>query len=104
MRLEMYGLKYELNDALKDHIERRLSTALGRLKGRIDRITIRLVDVNGPRGGIDKRCRIIVSLSPRGQVIVTGSDHDPFALVNRAAKRTGHIVRKVLERQRRVYA
>src|SRR5690606_21591955 len=100
MRLDVYGLNYELNDDLNDHIERCLTAALGRLKERIDRVTIRVVDVNGPRGGIDKRCRIIVSLNPRGKVIVTGADRDPFVLVTRAARRTGQIVRRVLGRRR----
>ncbi|QDV37631.1 HPF/RaiA family ribosome-associated protein [Tautonia plasticadhaerens] len=104
MRLEMHGLKYELDDPLKDHIERRLRSALGRLEGRIDRVTVTLTDVNGPRGGPDKRCRIAVSLAPRGGVIVTGVGSDPFALVSRAASRAGRATRRALDRRRRTSA
>ena len=67
---------------------------------RIHRLTVRLTDVNGPRGGLDKRCRIAVALVPRGVVMVEGSGDDPFALVAGAAERAGRAVRRELERRR----
>jgi putative sigma-54 modulation protein len=104
MQLEIRGVNYELDDELKDHTARRLRFALGRFTDRVGRVTVHLSDVNGPRGGVDKRCRIAVALVPRGVAMVEGSDHDPFALVARAAKRVGQSVRRTLERRRRVYA
>jgi putative sigma-54 modulation protein len=101
MRLEMRGVNFELADALVDHIERRLRFALGRFAARINRLTVHLTDVNGPRGGIDKRCRIAVALVPRGMVMIEGSGQDPFALISDAAKRARRSVRRALERRRR---
>jgi hypothetical protein len=51
MQLEMRGVNYDLDDALKHHIKRRLGFALRRFAARILRLTVRLTDVNGPRGG-----------------------------------------------------
>ena len=101
MQLRIRGVNYGLDDGLKDHIERRLRFALGRFAARIRRLTVRLTDVNGPRGGLDKRCRIAVALVPRGTVMVEGVGGDPFALVAGAAKRAGRAVRRELERRRR---
>ena len=101
MRLEMRGVNFELADELVDHIERRLRFALGRFAARINRLTVHLTDVNGPRGGIDKRCRIAVALVPRGMVMIEGSGQDPFALISDAAKRARRSVRRALERRRR---
>lgn len=98
MRLEMRGVRYDLDDVLGDYIERRVRFALGRFAGRIDRVAVRLSDVNGPRGGIDKHCRVTVVLSPRGVVRVEGSGDDPFALVARVAKRAGQAVRRTFGR------
>jgi putative sigma-54 modulation protein len=100
MNLKMHGVNFELNDELKDHIERRMRFALGRFAARIDRLTVHLSDVNGPRGGIDKRCRIAIALVPRGRVIVAGLGNDPFALVTDTAKRARRAVRRLLERRR----
>jgi putative sigma-54 modulation protein len=101
MQLEILGVNLALSDELRGHIERRLRSALGRFAARIDRLTVRLCDVNGPRGGVDKRCRIAVTLIPRGLVMVEGQGHDPFTLISRAAKRARRSVRRALERRRR---
>ena len=100
MHLQLRAVKYEMDDELRDHIERRLRFALGRFAARIDRLTVRLSDVNGPRGGVDKRCRIAVALVPRGMVMVEGSGDDPFALVSDAAKRARRSVQRALGRRR----
>jgi putative sigma-54 modulation protein len=100
MQLELRGLDFELDDELTEHIERRLRFALGRFAERIRHLTVHLSDVNGPRGGIDKRCRIEVGLFPRGVVMVQGLGDDPFALVTHSARRVRRAVRRELERRR----
>ena len=100
MDLDIRGLNYELGDELKPYIERRLWFALGRFSGRIGRVMVRLSDVNGPRGGVDKRCQIVVALVPRGVVMVEGSGDDAFALIAATAKRAARAIRR--ERERRL--
>jgi hypothetical protein len=39
-------------DALREYAERRLSFALRRFADQVQDVTVRLVDVNGPRGGV----------------------------------------------------
>ncbi len=100
MDLDIRGVNYELGDELEQYIERRLRFALGRFAGRIGRVTVRLSDVNGPRGGVDKRCQMVVALVPRGVVMVEGSGDDAFALIAATAKRAGRAVRRERERRR----
>lgn len=106
MNLDIRGEKYAVSEELETYIERRLRFALGRFDGHIGRVSVRISDINGPRGGVDKRCRIEVSLIPRGVVRVKGLDRDPFALVAIVAKRAGRGVRHTLGRLRsiRIYA
>ena len=35
-------------------------------------------DINGPRGGIDKRCRIVVKLKRSGELTVEATDTDMY--------------------------
>jgi hypothetical protein len=102
MNLDIRGEKYVVSEELETHIERRLRFALGRFDGRIGRVMVRISDVNGPRGGVDKRCRIEVSLIPRGVVRVEGLDRDPFALAAIVAKRAGRSVHHTLGRLRSI--
>ncbi len=43
-------------------IRQRLGAKLGKYAGDIERISVRVRDANGPRGGVDKVCRIKVVL------------------------------------------
>lgn len=58
----------EIEAELQDHV----SLALGRFAPFIDRVLVRLDDVNGPRGGVDKVCRTTVSLRSGGVVVSEG--------------------------------
>jgi len=100
MQVDMRGINYQLDDTLKDHIQRRADFALGRFAARIQRLTVRLTDVNGPRGGIDKRCRIAIDLVPSGTVMIEDRGDNPFTLVADLAKRAQRAVRRNLNRRR----
>jgi ribosome-associated translation inhibitor RaiA len=101
MRVQLRGKNIlELTDDLRDHADRRLRFALGRFGDRIDRVTVRLEDVNGPRGGIDKRCRIEVSLKPGGTVRLQDEGSELYSLIDWAADRVGHAVGRELDRRR----
>ncbi len=50
-------------------IRQGLGAKLGKYAGAIERVSVRVEDVNGPRGGVDKICRIKVVLSGLPSVI-----------------------------------
>jgi len=83
---------------LRVHLERRLRFALGRFDNRIDRVSVRLADVNGPRGGTDKRCHISLVLVRGGKVVLEEQNADVVAAIDRAADRLGHAVARRLHR------
>jgi hypothetical protein len=85
---------------LPDHIERRLRFALARFQGRIEKVLVFLHDHNGPKGGIDKVCRILVKTRGCGSVIVAVVDSDWIVAVDRATTRIGHSLGRHIERLR----
>ena len=100
MELEIRRHNIHLSDAMKDHIERRLEFALGQFNSRLGSVAVHVEDVNGPKGGIDKQCRILVTL-PGGKVIkVEELDAEVTAAVDRAADRIGHAVRREIDRSK----
>jgi hypothetical protein len=100
MRIEVRGRKLDDPIGLQRHAERRLRFALGRFAAAVGRVTVRVDDVNGPRGGVDKRCRLVVALAPRGEVIIEDEDADVRALLDRSAERAGRAVERRLGRRR----
>jgi putative sigma-54 modulation protein len=64
-------------------------------------VRITLQDVNGPRGGVDKSCRIQAQLFPsRHWVIHEVRNADVFAAITVALQRVKHTARKAFERAR----
>ena len=102
MNVEIRAREVDLAEAMRCHLQRRLRFALGRFENRIRRVTVRLLDVNGPRGGIDKQCRITLELIPSGNVVIQESSADLVAAIDRAADRIGHAISRKLHREKQV--
>ncbi|MFS8070205.1 MAG: HPF/RaiA family ribosome-associated protein [Byssovorax sp.] len=102
MRIHVRSRGFDLTKALRAHAERRLLFALGRFGRRLQSVMLRMDDVNGPRGGADKRCQIVARLAPGGDVRVEELDGDLYAAIDRAADRFDHTVAREMERRREV--
>jgi ribosome hibernation promoting factor len=92
--------RIQVSAADRASVERRLQFSLGRFWQRVERAVVHLEDVNGPRGGEDKVCRIEVRLRPTGSVLVEESGSVVLAAVAGAAERVGRAVSRALERRR----
>ena len=62
-RTEVRSVGVDVGDRLKSYLERRLLFALGRFGRRVTAVRIWISDVNGPKGGTDKKCTIAARLS-----------------------------------------
>ena len=100
MRIHVRSRGFDLTNALRAHAERRLLFALGRFGRRVQSVMLRMDDVNGPRGGADKRCQIVARLVPWGDVRVEEPDGDLYGAIDRAADRLDRAVAREIERRR----
>jgi putative sigma-54 modulation protein len=100
MRLTVQADGFLLTQALRTHTERRLATALGWAGQHLRRLVVSLSDINGPRGGVDKRCRIQVLLGTGREVIIEDVEADLYVAINRAAERADRAVVRQIERTR----
>ena len=83
-----------------DHLRRKLSRKLAKFQTAIERTSVRLDDVNGPRGGRDKRCRIKVVLNGLPSVYVEQRHESVKAAMELALARIEHAVRQAVQRRR----
>ncbi len=100
MQIDIQARNFPLTDALRGHIERRLGFAMSIRDDHIQRVRVRLSDINGPRGGADKCCHIQVVLPPLPDVVIEDTETDLYAAIDRAADRAGRTVGRRLARQR----
>lgn len=99
MNIQLVSHRIPRDSELAQHIHRRLHFALGRFAARIERVRVTVADVNGPRGGVDKRCSIHVHIPPLAPVIVEQSGPELGFTVDRAADRAGRSLARRLDRQ-----
>lgn len=88
----------ETIETLREHAARKLSVALRPFQAQVRHINLRLVDVNGPRRGVDSRCAISADLINGQRLFVEATAAWPVAAISRAASRLGDAVRRVHER------
>jgi ribosome-associated translation inhibitor RaiA len=100
MRLEIRRRGVKATEELRIHVKERLRLSLGRFARHIGLVRMYLRDVNGTRGGLSKKCRIVVELPPRGRVVVTGANNDIFAAIAGTATRAGFAVKRHVKRRR----
>ena len=100
MQIDIQARHFTLTKALQQHIQRRLGFALGSRDDHIQRVLVRLSDINGPRGGTDKCCHIQVILTHLPDVVIKDTEGDLYTAIDRAADRAGRTVGRRLARQR----
>jgi ribosome-associated translation inhibitor RaiA len=97
MHIDIHAQGVTLTDGLRNQIERRLRFALAHSSHRIGRVNVRLADTNGPRGGVDKYCRVEVTLNGLPPVVIEDIQPDLQTAVDRATGRAGRTVSRRLE-------
>lgn len=96
----LHGLGAYPNKELAEQIEHGLRAELNRAERAIELVRVYVEDVNGPRGGIDEACRIVVQLPPRGRVAVAGRGSHLLAAVSQTATRAALAVRQHIQRRK----
>lgn len=100
MQIEIQAVDFALTEGLRAHLQYRLNFALWRFQDRIARVAVRLSDVNGPRGGVDKVCRLRVRLHGMPDVVIEDTEADLYMAISRAADRAGRTMGRQMERVR----
>ena len=86
-------------DEIREYAERRVCFALDRFRD-VRRVVVYLDDLNGPKGGVDKFCRIVAEFG-FARVVVEEAQIDWHAAIARATHRLSKRVARELKRANR---
>lgn len=100
MHIDIRSQGFDLTDGLRDHAERRLNFALDWARHNIGKVVLRLTDINGPRGGQDKRCQLRIPLPRMRAVVIEETAADLYLAIDRSIDRAGRALERRLSRQR----
>jgi ribosomal subunit interface protein len=101
MQMDIQCRGFELTDGLRDYAHKRLAYSLNHGDAHIGRVVVRLSDINGPRGGEDKRCHIEVRLKGLPEVVIEDTQADLYVAIDRAVERAGRTLARRLARSQR---
>lgn len=90
----------KLDPLARDYVRRKLGVKLGKFADSVERVSFRLQDVNGPRGGVDQTCRIKVVLRGLPSVVFESRDAALNAAVDAALAGVQRAVRRATQRRR----
>jgi putative sigma-54 modulation protein len=100
MKIDIRFRNLQASDSLREHAARRVHFHLSRFGEAISSVCIRIGDVNGPKGGLDKQCRVTLRGPSLSSVVIEELREDTFLAVEVAVERASRAVGRDLDRQR----
>src|SRR5262245_46914421 len=89
-----------LDPSDREAIARKLGMKLGKFASSIERVSVRISDANGPKGGVDQVCRIKVVLSALPSVLVERHSAALSTAIDEAIRTAALAVRARVRRRR----
>ncbi|MFT4937010.1 MAG: putative sigma-54 modulation protein [Paraglaciecola sp.] len=96
MQIHIQSRQFSLSNALREYVNSKVRIMLGRYETQIVRIDVSLFDINGPRGGEDKCCKIIVKANGMTSIVVEETAVDMYDAINLCSRRTRRVVKRQL--------
>ena len=94
IEVAMRGVRTDTAEALREYVQRKLSSAIRPFSRRVRGVTVRFVDENGPRRGVDSRCSMTAEQVDGGRLFVEATAAWPFAAAAQAAARLSEVLRR----------
>ena len=96
---------FETRDAdganMRDLSVDRVRFVLRRLTALVPRAKVQFSDVNGPRGGVDKRCQLELSTESTGTVVIASLARDWRTALDRSLSRATRVLTRSLQRHQK---
>ena len=98
--LDVRARGFELTQSMYQRAVDHIAAKIAKHARAISDLTVRLQDVNGPKGGLDKRCRVEVHIAGFGPVIIDETDQDAYVAMDVAGERLRKVVSQILDERR----
>jgi ribosome-associated translation inhibitor RaiA len=100
MNIEVRFLGLKSSNALREHVLRRIRSQLSHFGKEVTAVLVRIADINGPKGGVDKRCQVTVRGPRLGSATLNDLSGDAYSAADLAIERISRSVRRELDRVR----
>ncbi|MFT4747024.1 MAG: putative sigma-54 modulation protein [Congregibacter sp.] len=96
MLVHIQSRHFSLSAALNKYVKTKLQVMMGRYEAKIISLNVSLFDINGPKGGEDKCCKIIVKINGTSSIVVQETAADLYDAINTCSRRARRAVKRQL--------
>ena len=96
MLVHIQSRHFSLSAALNKYVKTKLRVMLGRYEAKIISLNVSLFDINGPKGGEDKCCKIIVKINGTSSIVLQETAVDLYDAINTCSRRARRAVKRQL--------
>jgi putative sigma-54 modulation protein len=96
MLVNIQSRHFSLSEALSKYVKKKVQIMLCRYEGKIIRVDVSLFDINGPKGGEDKCCKIVVKINGASSIVVQETAEDLYDAINTCSRRGRRAVKRQL--------
>ena len=100
MAIHIQSRGFNLTRSLERYIHRRCESTIGGRRENVQNLWVRLSDINGPRGGADKCCRVYLSVPHMADIFVQDTQSNMCAAVDNALDKAGQSLHHRLSKYR----
>jgi putative sigma-54 modulation protein len=96
MLVHIQSRHFSLSTALNNYVKTKLQVMLGRYEAKIISINVSLFDINGPKGGEDKCCKIVVKINGASSIVMQETAVYLYDAINTCSRRARRAVKRQL--------
>lgn len=100
MNIDLQARDFELTDSLESQIRQKMKILLDRFDHKIRNTRVVLSDINGPKGGNDKRCTIKIEVHNFKTIVVDEVTDNMYESISRCSQRAKRAVAKLVNKSR----
>ena len=100
MSIHIQARGFKLTNALEQYILKRIYSGFGDGLEKLGSLQVGLSDINGPRGGADKCCSVVVAIPNQPDLIVKDTRENMYSAIDNALRRTRRALRRRLSKTR----
>ena len=98
MKIKIQARDIALTSDLKAYVKRSIKYALGSRYDSIKHIIVTLSDINGPKGGEDKRCKVLIKLDGTKDIVIDDKQTHLHSAIDVATERASLAVTRRIGR------
>lgn len=102
MKIDIRSNNVQIGSAFKSRVKDKIRRLFLRSGSKIENVVISLSDVNGPKGGLDKQCKIQLKIDGAGSILTSSRHQSVYQAFAASMRKAGIALSRTQEKARSI--